>query len=182
MGVLLPLQTYGIASRCIIIPRHTAKKLTVDTAPSISSRTKKYRKRGTMSNNQQPQSPRHWHGTVGDRYEHHNVWVRGGPPEPYRRPSIPTTTAATATSDRRGSDSSDMSSNSANLSNSPPSIGDRRRSTGHGASSLFESLTSQKRNSTDQTLNTRRESWNEQGQQGGFFAKWWDGYTRGGSK
>jgi hypothetical protein len=54
-----------------------------------------------MSNNQQPQSPRHWHGTVGDRYEHHNVWVRGGPPEPYRRPSIPTTTAATATSDRR---------------------------------------------------------------------------------
>ncbi|GKZ31953.1 hypothetical protein AbraIFM66950_000933 [Aspergillus brasiliensis] len=135
------------------------------------------------NNNQQPQSPRHWHGTVGDRYEHHNVWVRGGPPEPYRRPSIPITTAATATSDRRGSDSSDMSSNSANLSNSPPpSIGDRRRSTGHGASSLFESLTSQKRNSTDQSLNTRRESWNEQGQQGGFFAKWWDGYTRGGSK
>ncbi|PYH73829.1 uncharacterized protein BO88DRAFT_432184 [Aspergillus vadensis CBS 113365] len=135
-----------------------------------------------MSNNQQPQSPRHWHGTVGDRYEHLNVWVRGGPPETYRRPSIPTTTAATATSDRRGSDSSDMSSNSANLSNSPPSVGDRRRSTGHGASSLFESLTSQKRNSTDQTFNTRRESWNEQGQQGGLFAKWWDGYTRGGSK
>ncbi|OJI81397.1 hypothetical protein ASPTUDRAFT_46783 [Aspergillus tubingensis CBS 134.48] len=54
-----------------------------------------------MSNNQQPQSPRHWHGTVGDRYEHLNVWVRGGPPETYRRPSIPTTTAATATSDRR---------------------------------------------------------------------------------
>ncbi|PWY93631.1 hypothetical protein BO94DRAFT_532562, partial [Aspergillus sclerotioniger CBS 115572] len=73
-----------------------------------------------------------------------------------------------------------MSSNSANAGNSPPSIGDRRRSSGHGPSSLFESLTSQKRNSTDQTFNTRRESWNEQGQQGGFFSKWWDGYTRGG--
>ncbi|RAL05874.1 uncharacterized protein BO80DRAFT_421075 [Aspergillus ibericus CBS 121593] len=135
-------------------------------------------------NNQQPQSPpRHWHGTVGDRYEHHNVWVRGGPPQAYRRPSIPTTTEATAArpdiTDRRGSNSSDMSSNSANASNSPPSIGDRRRSSGHGPSSLFESLTSQKRSSTDQNLNTRRESWNEQGQQGGFFSKWWDGYTRG---
>ncbi|PKY02127.1 hypothetical protein P168DRAFT_41583 [Aspergillus campestris IBT 28561] len=32
--------------------------------------------------------PRHWHGSVGDRYEHHNVWVTGGPPGPYRRPSF----------------------------------------------------------------------------------------------
>ncbi|PYH93768.1 hypothetical protein BO71DRAFT_399490 [Aspergillus ellipticus CBS 707.79] len=47
--------------------------------------------------NDKPQSPRHWHGNVGDRYEHHNVWVLGGPPQPFRRPSVPTTTAATAT-------------------------------------------------------------------------------------
>ncbi|PYH93769.1 hypothetical protein BO71DRAFT_399491 [Aspergillus ellipticus CBS 707.79] len=75
-----------------------------------------------------------------------------------------------------------MSSNSTNMGNSPPSIGDRRRSSGHGPSTLFESLTSQKRNSGDQAYNTRRESWNEQSQQGGFFSKWWDGYTRGGGK
>ena len=22
---------------------------------------------------------RHWHGSPGDRHEHHNVWVQGGP-------------------------------------------------------------------------------------------------------
>lgn len=54
-----------------------------------------------MSSNQQPESPRHWHGAVGDRHEHHNVWVRGGPAQAYqgRRPSMTETVNAMA--DRR---------------------------------------------------------------------------------
>ncbi|GAB1191645.1 hypothetical protein APSETT444_000827 [Aspergillus pseudonomiae] len=107
-----------------------------------------------MSNQQNnPQSPRHWHGSLGDRYEHHNVWVTGGPPQPYmaRRPSGAEAASASATAERRGS-------------------------------SLFESLTNQKRNSTDPASAARRASYNDQAQQGGFFSKWWEGYTRGGSK
>ncbi|KAE8383036.1 hypothetical protein BDV26DRAFT_252541 [Aspergillus bertholletiae] len=120
-----------------------------------------------------PQPPRHWHGTMGDRYEHLNVWVRGGPPQPYiaRRPSA--TEAASATDDRRESVSSSTSSDS----NNPPTAPNRRRSS-QGAS-LFESLTNQKRNATDPASEARRASYNDQMQQGGFFAKWWEGYTRG---
>ncbi|KAL2833458.1 hypothetical protein BDW59DRAFT_156954 [Aspergillus cavernicola] len=122
--------------------------------------------------------PRHWHGTIGDRYEHHNVWVRGGPSQAYMatRPST-STTDAFATSDRRSSSASDTSANAE--ARSPPSVAERRKSSSHGPSTLFESLTSQKRNSTDSTFAARRQSWNEQAQQGGFFSKWWEGYTRG---
>ncbi|THC96829.1 hypothetical protein EYZ11_003708 [Aspergillus tanneri] len=51
--------------------------------------------------NQDPQSPRHWHGSIGDRHEHHNVWVVGGPPQTYvgHRPSMSET--ANAMADRR---------------------------------------------------------------------------------
>ncbi|KAL4921302.1 hypothetical protein BDW62DRAFT_208628 [Aspergillus aurantiobrunneus] len=129
-----------------------------------------------MSNDKSP--PRHWHGTVGDRYEHHNVWVRGGPPSTYmaRRPST-STTDATATSDRR---SSSASENSANTNErAPPTVAERRRSSAHGPSSLFESLTSQKRNPNDGAFAARRQSWNEQARPGGYFSKWWSGYTGG---
>lgn len=54
-------------------------------------------------NDDKPQSPpRHWHGPVGNRYEHHNVWVVGGPASSYMasRPST-STTDAFATSERR---------------------------------------------------------------------------------
>ncbi|PYI34833.1 uncharacterized protein BO66DRAFT_388309 [Aspergillus aculeatinus CBS 121060] len=58
--------------------------------------------------NDQPQSPRHWHGDPGNRHEHLNVWVRGGPSSPYfRRPSVPggsvytTATGPEMTTDRR---------------------------------------------------------------------------------
>ncbi|KAL2835715.1 hypothetical protein BJY01DRAFT_252404 [Aspergillus pseudoustus] len=133
-----------------------------------------------MSNDGSQTSPRHWHGTVGDRYEHHNVWVRGGPSSAYKatRPSTTTTTAeAFATTDRRSSSASDSSANAG--AGSPPSLGERRRSSGHGPSSLFENLTNQKRNAGDDTFAARRQSWNEQAHPGGFFSKWWDGYTRG---
>ncbi|KAL4890931.1 hypothetical protein BDV59DRAFT_75749 [Aspergillus ambiguus] len=130
--------------------------------------------------------PRHWHGSVGDRYEHTNVWVRGGPPTSYRRPStsaVPATASASTISndmnDRRSSAASDVSasaSSSANTGSSPPG---RRRSSGHGPSTLFESLTSQKRSAEDPSVAARRASYTEQAQKGGFFSKWWDGYTRG---
>ncbi|KAA8649069.1 uncharacterized protein ATNIH1004_004961 [Aspergillus tanneri] len=125
--------------------------------------------------NQDPQSPRHWHGSIGDRHEHHNVWVVGGPPQTYvgHRPSMSET--ANAMADRRDSASSARPATN-NTGNSPPVAPDRRRSSGHGPSTLFESLTSQKRNSTDAA---RRASFHDQSQQGGFFSKWWEGYTRG---
>ncbi|KAL4927119.1 uncharacterized protein BDV17DRAFT_132191 [Aspergillus undulatus] len=121
--------------------------------------------------------PRHWHGSVGDRYEHHNVWVRGGQSSAYRRPS---TGAADAfgTTDRRSSSASDASANN-DSARSPPSLGERRRSSGHGPSTLFESLTSQKRNPYDGAFAERRKSWQEQAHPGGFFSKWWSGYTGG---
>ncbi|KAI9370769.1 hypothetical protein BJX61DRAFT_70662 [Aspergillus egyptiacus] len=127
-----------------------------------------------MNNDKSSSPPRHWHGNVGSRYEHQNVWVRGGPPSPYKpsRPST-STTDAFATSDRR---SSSASESSASEQHTPPSVGDRRRSSGHGPSTLFESLTSQKRNPNDAE---RRRSWSEQLQPGGMFSKWWNGYTRG---
>ncbi|KAE8147674.1 hypothetical protein BDV25DRAFT_28902 [Aspergillus avenaceus] len=126
-----------------------------------------------MSNQQNnAQSPRHWHGSIGDRYEHHNVWVRGGPAQAYMAQRPAPTETANAMSDRRESTSSSMSSGS----QSPPTAPNRRSSQGGG---LFEGLTNQKRNSTDPMSAARRASYNDQAQQGGFFSKWWDGYTRG---
>lgn len=79
-----------------------------------------------------------------------------------------------------------MSSNSNNSNNpvdsqaNPPTVQDnRRRSSGHGPSTLFESLTNQKRNSGDASATARRASYAEQGAKGGYFSKMWDEYTRG---
>ncbi|KAL4778288.1 hypothetical protein BJX76DRAFT_149121 [Aspergillus varians] len=131
-----------------------------------------------MSNDKAQSPPRHWHGSLGDRYEHHNVWVRGGPASTYTatRPST-STTDAFATSDRRSSSASDSSASA--HERSPPTVSERRRSSGHGPSTLFESLTNQKRDSTDGAFAARRQSWNEQAQHGGYFSKWWSGYTGG---
>lgn len=56
-----------------------------------------------MSSNDTSKSPpRHWHGTVGDRYEHHNVWVTGSRPQAYRPSrSSTSTTEELATGERR---------------------------------------------------------------------------------
>ncbi|EAW10240.1 uncharacterized protein ACLA_047090 [Aspergillus clavatus NRRL 1] len=108
---------------------------------------------------------RHWHGTVGDRYEQPNVWVRGGAPQSFPHNSS-FNIMGTDMSDRHDSAASDTSSNS---SNSPT----RRRS------SMFEGLAGQKRNANDPNMTVRRESWKEQGEKGGFFSQLWDGYTKG---
>ncbi|OJJ41075.1 hypothetical protein ASPWEDRAFT_34556, partial [Aspergillus wentii DTO 134E9] len=59
-----------------------------------------------------------------------------------------------------------------------PSVGERRRSSAN-PNSLFSNLNTQKRNSTDPNAEQRRASYNDQMQRGGFFSKWWDGYTKG---
>lgn len=62
----------------------------------------------------------------------------------------------------------------------PPMAGERRQS---GQSPmLFSGLSTQKRNPLDSNMAARRESWKEQGNQGGLLSKWWDGYTKGSSK
>ncbi|GFF28789.1 hypothetical protein IFM51744_00650 [Aspergillus udagawae] len=118
-----------------------------------------------------PEPPkRHWHGTVGDRYEQPNVWVIGGAIQtPDRRPS-------TDMDDRHGSTSSDSSNTSAHGASPPRSgSGERRRS----STGLFESLNSTKRNATDPSVAARRQSWLEQSEQGGFLSKLWNTYTKG---
>ncbi|GAQ07931.1 hypothetical protein ALT_5252 [Aspergillus lentulus] len=123
-----------------------------------------------MNNGSEPPK-RHWHGTVGDRYEQLNVWVRGGAIQtlPGRRPS-------TDMNDRHDSTSSE-SSNASAKGASPPrnGSGERRRS----STGLFEGLTSTKRNATDPSVAARRQSWLEQSEQGGYLSKLWNTYTRG---
>ena len=50
-----------------------------------------------------PQPPKHWHGSFGDRYDHHNVWVTGGTPQAYypRRASASSISGEPSMSDRR---------------------------------------------------------------------------------
>lgn len=62
----------------------------------------------------------------------------------------------------------------------PPMAGERRQS--GQPPMLFSGLSTQKRNPLDPAMAARRQSWKEQGTQGGFFSKWWDGYTKGSSK
>ncbi|KAJ5389523.1 uncharacterized protein N7496_000591 [Penicillium cataractarum] len=133
-----------------------------------------------MSDNIADNLKRHWHGTAGDRYEHLNVWTNGGSKGPASRAAwalTPEMQAAEAK--RRESVGSASSANSG--SPTTPSVHDRRRSSagsGSGAG-LFSSLSSQKRESADANMAARRASWNEQREQGGFFSKLWEGYTRG---
>ncbi|OKP00320.1 hypothetical protein PENSUB_7777 [Penicillium subrubescens] len=122
---------------------------------------------------------RHWHGNAGDRHEHLNVWTHGGSKGPASRAAwalTPEMMAADA--NRRGSAGSASSPNSDN-SPTTPSINDRRRSSAGSGSGLFSGLNTQKRESADANMTARRASWNEQREQGGFFSKLWEGYTRG---
>ncbi|KAJ5788353.1 hypothetical protein N7457_003343 [Penicillium paradoxum] len=125
---------------------------------------------------------RHWHGSPGDRHEHLNVWMSGGA-------KAPTSRAAWAMmpgmeTPRRDSTSSTSSNGKQAEGTSPtlPTVSERRRSSTTSSTGLFSNLHSQKRDSTDPDMATRRASWNEQAAKGGFFSKWWDGYTRGPSK
>ncbi|EYE94900.1 uncharacterized protein EURHEDRAFT_456786 [Aspergillus ruber CBS 135680] len=124
-----------------------------------------------------PSPPRHWHGSIGDRHEHHNVWVRGGSPQVYypARRASSSSEASTSSMDRRTS-SANTPSNPSNQNTAPPSVGDRRRSSN---AMLFSGLSTQKRDPLNTNMATRRESWKEQSNQGGFLSKWWDGYTKG---
>ncbi|KAJ5465157.1 uncharacterized protein N7458_000843 [Penicillium daleae] len=139
-----------------------------------------------MSDNTPDNVKRHWHGTAGDRHEHLNVWTHGGSRAPASRAAwalTPEMMAAEAS--RRNSAGSAGSATSANTSSdSPttPSLNERRRSSTSSGSppGLFSSLSSQKRESADTNMAARRASWNEQREQGGFFSKLWEGYTRGG--
>jgi hypothetical protein len=154
-----------------------------------------------MNNGSEPPK-RHWHGTVGDRYEQLNVWVRGGAIQtlPGRRPStdvndrhvrltsfLETTVRQFLSSStlilflpvltiQQDSTSSESSTSSAHGASPPRNgSGERRRS----STGLFEGLTSTKRNATDPSVAARRQSWLEQSEQGGYLSKLWNTYTRG---
>ncbi|RJE18933.1 hypothetical protein PHISCL_08735 [Aspergillus sclerotialis] len=150
-----------------------------------------------MSNQGSPtDAPRHWRGPAGNRHEHHNVWVIGGPRQTYRpEPAYTSTTNTTNSSSatdtanmnaRRDSAASAASAASgasaaANTNaNAGANVGERRRSSASsGGSGLFYSLSNQKRSMGDPTLAARRASWAEQAQKGNFLSQWWNGYTKG---
>jgi hypothetical protein len=125
---------------------------------------------------------RHWHGTAGDRYEHQNPWTHGGSKGPAPRAAWALTPEMMAAdTQRRNSAASANSNANSNDSGSPttPSVNERRRSSASSGKGLFSGLSTQKRESADANMATRRASWDEQRQQGGFFSKLWEGYTRG---
>ncbi|KAJ5708241.1 hypothetical protein N7488_008042 [Penicillium malachiteum] len=130
---------------------------------------------------------RHWHGTAGDRHEHHNVWMQGGAKGPSSRAPWALTPEMMANLNaRKGSDASTASTGNANATTtnqagSPtvPTVNERRRSSASsGSSGLFSNLHSQKRQSDDAAMAARRASWNEQQGPTSWFGKLWDGYTR----
>ncbi|KAJ5096105.1 hypothetical protein NUU61_005461 [Penicillium alfredii] len=130
---------------------------------------------------------RHWHGNPGDRHEHLNVWVQGGPKGPSGRaawamlPGMETTRRDSNTSTSSATSNANNANNAGGTAASPtlPSVSERRRSSTSSSGALFSNLQTQKRQSTDPDMVSRRASWNEQSQQGGFFSKLWEGYTRG---
>ncbi|CAI7662719.1 unnamed protein product [Penicillium glandicola] len=126
---------------------------------------------------------RHWHGTPGDRHEHLNVWMNGGAKSPSGRAPWAMMPGMETRRDSNTSTSSNGNKQSEGTApNPPPSLAERRRSSA-GSNGLFSNLNTQKRESTNPDMATRRASWNEQAAKGGMFSKWWDGYTRGsGSK
>ncbi|KAJ5473396.1 hypothetical protein N7475_002962 [Penicillium sp. IBT 31633x] len=122
---------------------------------------------------------RHWHGSPGDRYQQTNVWMQGG-----AKARSPRAAWAMPETDPTRRDSNISTSSNGNKQSEGtstfPTVNDRRRSSSTGSSNgLFSTLQSQKRESTNPEFASRRASWNEQATPGGFFSKWWDGYTRG---
>ncbi|KAJ5273473.1 hypothetical protein N7478_008598 [Penicillium angulare] len=143
-----------------------------------------------MSDNDNDNTRRHWHGLSGDRHEHHNVWTNGGAKGPASRAPWALTPEMMANLNaRKGSDASTSSNTAnahianANQAGSPttPTVNERRRSSASSgnAAGLFSNLHTQKRQSDDANMAGRRASWNEQQSPSGFFGKLWDGYTRG---
>ncbi|CAI7660567.1 unnamed protein product [Penicillium palitans] len=125
---------------------------------------------------------RHWHGNPGDRHQHLNVWMNGGAKSPSGRAAwaMPNTDTRR---DSNTSTSSDGNKQTEGTTPNPPSLAERRRSSAGSSGGLFSNLHTQKRESTNADMATRRASWNEQATKGGMFSKWWEGYTRGsGSK
>lgn len=85
--------------------------------------------------------------------------------------------------DSNTSTSSDGTKQTEGTAPNPPTLAERRRSSAGSTGGLFSNLNTQKRESTNADMATRRASWNEQAAKGGMFSKWWEGYTRGsGSK
>lgn len=84
--------------------------------------------------------------------------------------------------DSNTSTSSDGNKQTKATASNLPSLGDRRRSSAGSSQGLFSNLHTQKRESTNADMATRRASWNEQAAKGGMFSKWWEGYTRGSDK
>lgn len=85
--------------------------------------------------------------------------------------------------DSNTSTSSDGNKQTEGTGSNLQSLGERRRSSAGSSQGLFSNLHTQKRESTNADMATRRASWNDQAAKGGMFSKWWEGYTRGsGSK
>ena len=143
---------------------------------------------------------RHWKGEFGNRHEHQNVWTKGGSkisagrapwaltpemmtkPNNNRRecPPIPSYLSSHSVPNKN-SQACDTTS-SENVTNKPRSsqtLSERRRSSAGSSAGLFSKLQTQKRESGDAGMVGRRESWNEQREQGRFLSKLWDEYTRG---
>lgn len=130
---------------------------------------------------------RHWNGSVGDRHEHQNVWLRGG----VRGPAVSSPWAGWDAYRRRVSrqQKTQFPFNSmicvlTILQDSETSINSvsssRRSSSSPSGTPLFTTLTHQKRSSTDPDLTARRKSYSEQSPvRPGVLASWWHGYTRG---
>lgn len=136
---------------------------------------------------------RHWNGSVGDRHEHQNVWLRGG----VRGPAVTSPWAGWDAYRRRVRShqknppygffkkfntellycTQDSESSIKSLSSNSNS---RRSSSSSSSGTLFTTLTHQKRSSTDPDLSARRKSYSEQSPtRPGFLSSWWRGYTRG---
>lgn len=100
-------------------------------------------------------------------------------------PPIPhlQTQTNTKMKDSNTSTSSDGNKQTEGTGSNLQSLGERRRSSAGSSQGLFSNLHTQKRESTNADMATRRASWNDQAAKGGMFSKWWEGYTRGsGSK
>ncbi|CAI7569855.1 hypothetical protein N7533_001991 [Penicillium manginii] len=132
---------------------------------------------------------RHWHGTSGNRHEHHNAWVAGGAKGPAGRAPWALTPEMTSNLNARRESTGSTTSNSSatadtaahtqNQAQSPPTVSERRRSSASGGPGLFSNLQNQKREGGGSDMAGRRASWNEQSAKGGVFSKLWQDYTRG---
>lgn len=88
-----------------------------------------------------------------------------------------TSTSSTGTATANAN--ANASTSDGNSSPTFQTVSERRRSSAGSGAGLFSNLQTQKRESTDPSMVGRRASWKDQREQGGFFSKLWEGYTRG---